>query len=270
MSDSTPAVAAGIRRGYADCAEGQIHYRAAGDPASPVVCFFHQTASSGAMFEKVMARLARDYRCIAFDSPGFGQSYQPAAIPSLGFLADRLMEAIDDLGIERFHACGHHTGGCVAVEMPVRYPGRVESLTVIGPVLASEAEKAEYRKTFVKPFEIEKTGAFLKTAWDYLTLIGASSSVELHTREMVDHLIAHRTMPMAFSGVWDQDVAGFFKQVDVPMLIMCSEKDVLWPLFERAKALRPDAEARVVGGSDYQPDEDPDGIAAAMREFLAK
>lgn len=257
-----------ITKRYANCRDGQIHLREAGTPGAPVICFFHQTASSGVMWEQVMARLAGRYHCLSFDSPGFGQSYQPDAIPDMVFMADRMMEAITDLGVERFHACGHHTGGCAAVEMPRRFPGRVKSLTLVGPVLVNDAEKAEYRKIFVRPFAVEASGAFLQTAWDYLKLVGAASSVELHRREMVDHLIAHNTMPMAFSAVWDQDVEGAYRSVDVPLHIMCSKDDVLWPLFERAGQMRPDAHQSIVGGADFQPDRDPDGVAQALDQFL--
>ncbi len=259
---------AAITRGYARCRDGQVHYREAGTRGRPVVCFFHQTASSGAMFEQVLARLAGDYHCFAFDSPGFGGSYQPDNIPDIPYLSARLLEAIADLGIDRFHACGHHTGGCVAAEMPRLAPARVLSLAVIGPVLVNEAEKQEYMKTFVRPFAIEPTGEFLATAWAYLRMIGAGTSVELQTRELVDHLIAHRTMPMAFSAVWAHDVEGSFRRVTCPLLLMCSRDDVLWPLFERATQLRPDAQQCIVGGADFQPDNDPDGVVAGLVEFL--
>lgn len=257
-----------IRRGYADSRDGQIHFRRSGHTGSPVICFFHQTASSGVMFEKVMQTLGDDFHCFAFDSPGFGQSFQPDDIPDVRYMAERLMEAIDDLGIGVFHACGHHTGGSAALEYPTRFPGRLQSLTVIGPVLATEAEKAEYRKTFVRPFAIEESGEFLMTAWRYLEMIGATGSVELRTRELADHLVAHRTMPMAFSAVWQQDAATLLRGVDCPLLLMCSKDDVLWPLFERATALRPDAATALVGGGDFQPDRDPDGVANALKEFL--
>lgn len=259
-----------IRKGYADSAEGQIHYRCAGPDDAPVIAFFHQTASSSAMWERVLARLADRFRCYAFDTPGFGGSYQPADIPDLAAPAARLKEAIDDLGIGRLHLCGHHTGGCIALELAPMLGARVQSLTLIGPVLVNDAERAEYKKTFVRPFAIEPSGAFLETAWKYLQFIGAGSDVELQTRELADHLVAHRTMPMAFSAVWNQDVATLLGQVDVPLLLMCSEEDVLWPLFERACALRPDAERAVVGGADFQPDRDPDGVAAALTAFVER
>lgn len=257
-----------MQRGYIDSRDGQIHYRVAGPEAAPVIAFYHQTASSGAMWERVLERLAGDYRCYAFDTPGFGGSFQPAEMPDLAYAAERLIEALDALGIGSLDICGHHTGGCVALEIAPRIGERLRSLTIIGPVLADEAERAEYAKTFVRPFAIEPSGAFLQTAWDYLRMIGAGSDVELHNRELIDHLIAHRTMPMAFSAVWRQDVAALLRAVDRPLMLMCSEEDVLWPLFERACALRPDARRAVVGGADFQPDRDPDGVAGALRSFL--
>ncbi|MBL0923104.1 MAG: alpha/beta hydrolase [Sphingomonadaceae bacterium] len=257
-----------IKRRYADCRDGQVHLREAGPADAPTICFFHQTASSGVMFEKVMERLAGRFRCLAFDSPGFGQSFQPQSIPDMRYMADRMLEAISDLGVDHFHACGHHTGGCAALEMACAEPARVQSLTLIGPVLVNDTEKAEYKKIFVKPFEVEATGAFLQTAWDYLKLIGAAATVELHRREMVDHLIAHRTMPMAFTAVWNQDVESLYRAVSMPLHIMCSKDDVLWPLFERAGQIRPDATQSVVGGADFQPDLDPETVAAALEKFL--
>jgi len=257
-----------VTRGYANCTAGQIHFREAGIKGNPVLCFFHQTASSGAMFEKVMALLAKDYYCLSFDSPGFGGSYHPKSIPEIGVLSDRLLEAIDDLGVSSFHACGHHTGGCIAMEMPAKAPDKVESLTVIGPVLVNDEEKKEYMKTFVQPFKVEATGEFLKTAWKYLEMIGAAANVELHTREMIDHLIAHKTMPMAFTAVWNQDVERLYKAITCPLMIMCSKDDVLWPLFERAVEMRPDAMQKIVGGADFQPDNDPQSVADGLREFL--
>ncbi len=259
-----------ITRLYAHCRDGQIHLRQTAPSGGPVVAFFHQTASSGAMFGQVMEALAADYRCLSFDSPGFGGSYQPDHIPDIRYMADRLLEALDDLGVERLHLCGHHTGGCVALEMASLVPDRIHSLTIIGPVVASEAEKAVYRETFIQPFAVEDSGAFLKTAWDYLRSIGAGAHVDLHLREMIDHLIAHRTMPMAFSAAWNQDVAALLEQATVPLHLMCSQDDVLWPLFERACAIRPDAVRTVVKGADFQPDLDPMGVTEALRAFLAR
>jgi pimeloyl-ACP methyl ester carboxylesterase len=257
-----------LRRGYADCRDGQIHYRHCGTANAPVLTFFHQTASSSAMFEQVMLRLADDYKMFAFDTPGFGDSYDPGSIDGIGYYTDRLVEALDYLGIDHYHACGHHTGGCIAVEMPVRYPGRVSTLTLIGAVEASAEQRAEFRKHFSRPFAPDADGAYLQKAWCYLAGIGADQSLELHHRELVDHLRAWRSLTVAFNAVWDQDFSSFHQRVVCPILHMCSEDDVVWPFHLRARQMRPDAAEAIVTGADFQCDVDPDGVADSLRRFL--
>lgn len=257
-----------ITRGYVATPGGQVHYRSAGPERAPAITFFHQTASSSRMFELVMTELADRYRCVAFDTPGFGQSWQPTAVPSIAWLGERLIEAIDGLDLERFVVCGHHTGGCVGLEIALAIPQRVRALSIIGPVTPTAEEREQYSKIFLKPFEPDADGSFLPVAWGYLRQIGAGASVDLHTAELVDHRIAWRSMPLAFGAVWQQDAAAGLKQVPVPLQLMCSRDDVLWPMFARACELRPDAATAVVGGSDYEPDLDPDGVAKALDAFV--
>lgn len=47
--------------------------------------------------------------CVALDSPGFGGSFLPQGAPSARDYGAWLLEAIDALGIERFHLAAHHT-----------------------------------------------------------------------------------------------------------------------------------------------------------------
>ena len=146
---------------------------------------------------------------LALDTPGFGQSFQPAAIPDLQYPARLLLEAIEALGVSNFTSVVT-TLGCIAVEMPAITPISIKSLSIIGPVLVTEEQRQEYMKTFVN-LETEESGEFLMTAWNYLALIGAAETLELRVREMHDHLIANKTMPMAFSAVWRQDFEAVYR-----------------------------------------------------------
>jgi pimeloyl-ACP methyl ester carboxylesterase len=56
-----------------------VFYRAAGDPASPVVLLLHGFPSSSFMFRELIPRLATQYRVIAPDLPGFGFTEVPAS-----------------------------------------------------------------------------------------------------------------------------------------------------------------------------------------------
>ncbi len=257
-----------IVKGYASIAAGQVHYYDLAGPDAPVVCL-HQTASSGAMWLKVMRRLEGRRRCIAFDTPGFGGSFDPPELPSsMRRYADWLIEALDAIGIRRFHLLGHHTGVCIAAEMTIAHPHRVLSNAMIGPVPLTEEERNEFKKFYSTPISPTADGAYLKATWDYLQGLGAHGDLELHHREMLDTARAYMGRYMAYTNVWRQDWTALFAQIKTPLLLMCARDDVLFPYFERARQLRPDATAVELKGANFEPDLDPDGVAVAYGAFL--
>ena len=56
----------------------RVFYRAAGDQSAPAILLLHGFPSSSFMFRELIPRLARDYRVIAPDLPGFGFTQVPA------------------------------------------------------------------------------------------------------------------------------------------------------------------------------------------------
>lgn len=261
-----------IKKSYIDTKQGQIHYRYTDGPtALPLVVMIHQTASSSVMFEAVMARLEKNYRMLAPDFPGYGNSFWPEEVPGISYYSDVLMEALDNLKIKGFHVCGHHTGGGIALDMTVRFPERIKTLSIIGPIYANKEERTELRKItteLVEQITPKADGSHLIAGWKMLEVYGAHTSVELHHREVLDHLKGWKACGQAFSAIVNQDFSSLFDKVRGPLLIICSPDDVLWPYFPKAKKARPDAESAVVEGPDYQCDVDPGGVANALHQFL--
>lgn len=261
-------MAANIRKAYADCSAGQIHYyHQDGGNGLPVVCL-HQTASSGKMYLKVMERLAGKYSFYAFDTPGFGGSFDPDGMPTMPDYTRWIMEAVDDTGIDKFHLLGHHTGACIAAEICDSHADRVASCMMIGPVPLTPDEREEFRKHFSTPFSPDPDGNYLRATWDYLGTLGAKWSLDLHHREFIDTCRAYMGRYKAYSSVWDQDFTSLFKKIRAPLLLMCAPDDVLINFFERSKEMRPDAKAALLSGSNFEPDQDPDGTARAIDDFL--
>ncbi|MBR45081.1 MAG: hypothetical protein CMM31_01050 [Rhodospirillaceae bacterium] len=71
----------GIRKGYADCSAGQIHYLWREGAGVPLVCF-HQTASAASCYARLMAEADIANPVYALDTPGFGGSFDPAGMPA--------------------------------------------------------------------------------------------------------------------------------------------------------------------------------------------
>jgi pimeloyl-ACP methyl ester carboxylesterase len=256
-----------IRKGYVDVAGGQVHYRHRPGRGIPVVCL-HQTASSSAMFERVMALWPGEEPVYALDTPGFGGSYEPIGQPTMAEYGAVLLEATRALGLDRLHLFGHHTGASIAIEMACASPERVASLAMIGPVTITREEAQAFKSVYPKDFGLRADGSHLMRMWEYVAGLGGASSLELHHREVVDTARAWAGHIRVYSAIWDQDFIDLYRRVRAPLLIMCSPNDVLWPIFPRARELRPDARAVELGGSNFQTDEVPQQVVAALSSFL--
>lgn len=116
--------------------------------APPVVCL-HGVPASSYLYRKVVGELAgRDLRGIAFDLPGLGLAGRPAEFDyswtGLGAFA---VQAVDALGLDRFHLVVHDVGGPVGFELAAAVPERVASLTILNTMVAVE--------TFRRPWVME-------------------------------------------------------------------------------------------------------------------
>ncbi len=260
---------ADIKKSYADTTGGQIHYRYLAGRGTPIV-FLHQTASSSATYEKVMARLEGLGPLYALDTPGFGASFNPAGMPDFSHYVGWLAEAIRSIGLRRrYHLVGHHTGGFLATEIAARHPDRVASLGLIGTGPLTPEEREAFRHRLPAPVAPDAAGQYLSATWQYVAGMGAERDLALQHRELLDHVGAFQGRFQIYSALWEQDFDTYFKQVRCPILLMSAPDDILHPQTLRAQSMRPEAKHVLLKGANFEPDLDPDGVAAALREFIA-
>lgn len=114
----------------------------------PVVCV-HGVPASSFLYRKVLAELAgRSLRGIAFDLPGLGLADRPADFDySWSGLGRFCVDAVDALGLDRFHLVVHDIGGPVGFELAAAMPERVRSLTVLNCMVKVD--------TFERPWSME-------------------------------------------------------------------------------------------------------------------
>ena len=100
---------------------------------APVV-LLHGYPQTSLMWHRVAGVLARSFRVVAMDLPGYGRSSAPAAGPeryTKRRMAADLACVLDTLGIERTLLVGHDRGGRVAYRAALDQPGRVAALAVL-------------------------------------------------------------------------------------------------------------------------------------------
>ncbi|MGH2736905.1 MAG: alpha/beta fold hydrolase [Actinomycetota bacterium] len=97
------------------------------------VVLLHGLGATNASMLPTLDDLARDYRVVAPDLPGFGESGKPITSLHAGFYARWLCDFLDHLGIERAHLIGNSLGGRVALEMGLSHPDRVQRMILLAP-----------------------------------------------------------------------------------------------------------------------------------------
>src|SRR5215216_6573501 len=115
---------------------GAISALSAGAGPETIVCV-HGLGGSKASFLPTVAALAGDYRVVAVDLPGFGESDKPiGAAYDAPWFARSLFAAMDALGLERAHIAGNSMGGRVAIEAGLIDRDRTGGLCLLSPALA--------------------------------------------------------------------------------------------------------------------------------------
>lgn len=131
-----------------------IFYREAGPATGPVLLLLHGFPSSSHMYRDLIPDLARQYRVIAPDYPGFGQSAQPApsAFPySFAALADVMDGFTRAVGASSYYIYMQDYGGPVGFRLAVKHPERVRGLIIQNAVANVEGWNGDVVKQFA-PF----------------------------------------------------------------------------------------------------------------------
>jgi pimeloyl-ACP methyl ester carboxylesterase len=98
----------------------------------PTVLLVHGYCGAADQWMMVQPTLARDYRVLAVDLPGFGRSDKYMGDYSTEAMAARMFALLDRKGTKEAHVVAHSWGTSIALAMALMHPERVKSLTLIG------------------------------------------------------------------------------------------------------------------------------------------
>ena len=103
--------------------------------AEPLV-LIHGLGATKSSWLPIVPDLARRYRVIAVDVPGFGASSKPMGPYNAPWFSDHMFRLLDRMGIERAFLAGNSMGGRISIEMAMRSPSRVSGIACLCPAAA--------------------------------------------------------------------------------------------------------------------------------------
>jgi pimeloyl-ACP methyl ester carboxylesterase len=160
---------------------GLMEYRAAGGRGDPAMLMLHGLGSSSAGYRAQFAGLFRDFRVLAWNAPGFGDSSQIGRDDaSIDDYADALEAFLRTLGLKGLAVLvGSSWGSVIALAFARRYPQLVGSLVLSAPNVARGHLVGESRDA--------ELDAWLRTA---------DISLPISRAAIADRLLAPDTSPL--------------------------------------------------------------------------
>lgn len=264
----------------------RVIYHMAG--SGPPVVLIHGMVNSSRHWREVALRLADRYTVIAPDLIGHGDSATPRGDYSLGAHAASIRDLLAVLGIERASIVGHSLGGGVAMQFFYQFPQRTERL-----VLVSSGGLGREVSPLLRSATLPGVSAALTLAAHPRLLAGLRRGGDrLHEggsrKGVYLQAIARALRPLAEPGARTAFLHTLRAVIDIrgqrvsatdrlylldgmPTLIVWGERDQTIPLAHGLAAHRaaPGSRFQTLPGAAHFPHlEDPDGLAAALGEFL--
>ncbi|MFO1082416.1 MAG: alpha/beta fold hydrolase [Reyranellaceae bacterium] len=259
-----------IERFFVPLTCGRAHVAACG--AGQPVLLLHQTPRSWDEYREVLPLLGAQYRAIAMDTMGFGESEPLADGPdTIEAWAAAAHELLEKLGHRRAVVVGHHTGAAIAVEMAAMHPDRVEALVLsASPYVDAARRAAEPTKKIIDDVVPYDDGRHLAELWARRQPYYPSGRRDLLERFILDALKAGPRAAEGHRVVGRYVMEARLPLVRCPTLVIAPTGDPhAHPHAAKVAAAIPGSRlVEIEGGMVPLPDQMPDVFAATVDRFL--
>jgi 2-hydroxy-6-oxonona-2,4-dienedioate hydrolase len=253
----------------------KLHYRELG--RGPTVVLLHGLGGDGTRWERNIGPLSRDFRVIALDQIGFGQSDKPLANYHDRMLAEFLVRFLATIGLAKASLIGNSMGAQVALRAAVQHPDVVDRLVLVdggnvtragAPTIAPMAPERQRIMNGVTSNETRELLGLLFHDKSLITTRMIDDTLTMHLRSAyaIGKILEAGPKLNALS---EEEV----RTVKSPTLIIWGTDDELTGLAtaDRLVTVIPGARKLVIDDAGHMPQwEKPDEFNRMVAEFLKR
>lgn len=275
-----------MRGEFVDLKGCRLYYFAAGTRgAGEPVVFLHGFPASSHLWSEVVRGIPAGHRLVVADLLGFGRSDRPDRTPlTVAAHADRALQLMDDLRIERACIVGHSMGGAVAQQLAIFAPHRVSRLALVNSMAfdAWPRGAARFARAVAGTPLGTMLGAPLLAGLSHTSLLRGFADREAGRHSLDFYLRAFTTrlgvdaLVAQLRAMRDNEVAALgarLGEIRVPTAVIWGADDPWLPVAigERLRDAIPGATLEVIPGArHFTPNDMPERVAAAVGALLAR
>lgn len=260
-----------MRKGYLDGPHGQIHYWVAGE--GPDLVLLHQAAQTSQEYLGLVPYLGSDYRIIAMDQPGHGQSDDPPQEYEMEDYITATQVVLDGLDIQRCALGGHHGGSSIALGIAAQQPERVSHLVLSGCGIRSPEETQRLLNVrMTRDIPLTDEGDFLIETWRRYVKLTDDKTEALKTFVPFLVSLTQKLRPYdAHDAILRWDKGKILDLIQCPVLLMQGSRDEFVKNQDVLCSKFKDARREVLEGPGaFVFYEAPEASAKVIADFLAE
>lgn len=200
---------------------------------APVVILIHGFPFNRIMWDKQVEVLKANYRVIAYDVRGHGNSDAGEEDFSIGLFAHDLVLLMDALKIEKAIICGLSMGGYIALNLIENYPERINALILCDTTCKADApEGIEKRMKAIENIrgsgvEVYADGS-LKNLFAHSSFTTRKKEIA-RVRQMMVKTSAQTIIGTLFALSKRKETCDILPEIKVPVLLLVGEEDSITP-----------------------------------------
>ncbi|PJN90055.1 alpha/beta fold hydrolase [Bacillus sp. mrc49] len=124
--------------------------------------FIHGFCGSREYWNDIVSKLKDDFRIVAVDIRGHGESEPNAASFSIEDMANDIASVLEKLGIDQVYMFGHSLGGYITLAFAERFPGKLSGFSLVhSTALPDDEAWKEGRLKSIETIEAKGIPAFI-------------------------------------------------------------------------------------------------------------